>query len=107
MNALNDASRHRAYVSATMAPNFRLVVDSAETHADELAAQRVSDGFTQRGFSDTRRSNEAQDWAFAVLLEFAHRKMFNDPFLDFFQPVVIGIEDGLGFFKVEIILGRF
>jgi len=48
---LNDASRHRADIRATMTANLRFIAHSAETDPHKFAAQRVGDRLTQTGFA--------------------------------------------------------
>ncbi len=106
VNALNDAARHRAHVGAAMSADFRFVMNAAKAHADELAAQRPRDGLAQRCFSNSRRTDEAEDRAFAVLLQLADRKVFDDALFDLFQPVVIRVQDRLGLLQVQIVFRR-
>ena len=106
VDALNDAARHRAHVGAAMSADFRFVVNATKAHADELAAQRARDGFAQRRLADSRRADEAEDRAFAVLLELADRKVFDDALLDFLQAVVIRVQDPLGFLEIQIVFRR-
>ena len=65
MNALNDASRHRADVGAAVTADFGFVVNAAQTHAHELASKRPRDRFAQRCLADARRTDEAEDRALA------------------------------------------
>ena len=111
LDRLQDAARHRADVGAAVAANLGLVVDAAERHADELAAQRAGDGLAERGLADARRADEAQDrlavdvglrrLAFrfllpllfvSLLLEAADGQVLEDAVLDLFEVVVILVE---------------
>ena len=107
MNALNDASRHRADIRAAMTADFRFIVHAAQAHAHEFAAERTRDGLAQRSLSDARRADEAEDRALRVFLELANGEMFDDAFLDLLEAVVIFIEDFLRFFQIEIVFGGF
>src|SRR3982751_2983001 len=63
---LDDAARHRSNISASMTPQFCFVTDAAKRHALKAAAQRTSDGSTQRRLAHSRWSNKAQDGTLRV-----------------------------------------
>ncbi len=42
-----------------------------------------------------------------ILLQFAHGEMFDDAFFDFFEAVVIFIEDLLRLLQIQIVFGGF
>ncbi len=100
-DGLEDAPRHRADVGAPVAANLRLVPHAAERHAGELPPQRRGDALAERGLADTGRADEEQDRVAiggllavhrAVLLQLAHREVFEDALLDLLQAVVIVVQ---------------
>ena len=106
VNVLNDAAWHRSDVGAPMAADLGLVVYATQAHANKLPAQRPRDRFAQRRFPHARRPHKAKDRPARVLLQFPHGEVFDDPFLDLFKTVMILIQDGLCFFKIEIVFRR-
>src|SRR5204863_70019 len=68
-DGLDDAPRQRADVGAAVAPYLGLVVDAAEGHAGEGAAQGAGDALGQAGLAHARRADEAED-------RFAARRAF-------------------------------
>ena len=107
MNALDDPPRQRANVCATMSADFRLVVNAAQTHSNKFAAQSSGDGFSERGFTDARRADKAENWALRVFLQLAYGEVLDNALLDFLEPVMIFVEDLLGLFQIEIVFRRF
>ena len=103
LHVLNDLAGQRADVGAAMAANLGLVAHAAQREAHELAAGGLGDGHAQRSFAHARRSDEAEDRALGILDQLAHGEKFEDALLDFFQAVVVGVEnlfgvvDGAGF----------
>ena len=61
LHGLEDAAGQRADIRAAMAADLGLVADATQRNAHELAAERLSDGATQRGLAGAGRSDEAQD----------------------------------------------
>ena len=64
LHGLNDASRHRADIGPAMTANFALITYAAKRDADKFPSRSAGNRFPERGLSDTRRSDEAQDGAF-------------------------------------------
>ena len=88
-----------------MAADFRLVTHSAQRDAHELAPGGARDRFSERSLADARRPDQAQDRALHLADQGLHREVFEDALLDLFQPVMIFLEDALGFLDVELVLG--
>ena len=88
-----------------MAADFGLVTHAAERDAHELASGGARDRFAERSFADARRSDQAQDGPLHLADQGLHREVFEDALLDLFQPVVVFLEDALGFLDVELVLG--
>ncbi|MNM70670.1 hypothetical protein D3C81_823070 [compost metagenome] len=98
---LDQATRHRADVGATVATNLGLVTHATEGHAHELAVGGGSDRLGQRGLADAGRPDQAQHRTADLLDALLHGKVFEDAFLDLFQAIVVGIEDFLGLGQVQ------
>ena len=93
LHGLNDLAGKRADVGAPMPANLRFIAHAAERHADELSPRRFGDRHAERGFSHTRRSDEAKDRAFGILDQLPHRQKLKDAFLDLFQTIVIRVQN--------------
>src|SRR5580698_2604902 len=79
-----------------MATDFSLVAHAAQGHADKLAAGGFRNRHAERGFADARRSDEAEDRAFRIFYELADGQEFEDAVFDFFEAVMIFVEDFFG-----------
>ena len=88
-DALDDLSGQCADVRAAMATDLGFIVHAPERDADELASERASDGFAQRSFADTWRSDKAKDGTFHSRLQLFHRQVIENPLFDLFEVVVI------------------
>ncbi|EAQ29638.1 hypothetical protein NAP1_02660 [Erythrobacter sp. NAP1] len=91
----HDLARHRADIGAAVAADFGLVAHSAQRLAHEFAARRFGDALAERGLADARRADKAKDRTLQLVSARLHGKVLNDPVLDLFKPVVIGVEDFL------------
>src|SRR4029078_2053674 len=80
-------------IGAPVTADLRLVTDTAERHAHELAAGRLGDRLAERGLAHAGRADEAQDRALARGVELAHGEVLEDAALDLLQAVVILVED--------------
>ncbi len=96
LHVLDDLARQGADVGAAMAANLGFVAHATQRKADKLAAGGLGDGHAQRGFAHARRSGEAEDRALGVLDQLAHGEEFEDALLDFFEAVVVFVQDLLG-----------
>ena len=81
-----------------MAADLGLVADSAERHADELAAGRTGDGLADRGLARAGRPDQREDDAGALvvldaplLAELRDGDVLDDPLLDVLEALV-GVE---------------
>ena len=102
---LDDLSRQRANIGAAMSANFSFIAHSAERHADKFAAGGVADGSGKRSLADARRPYEAEDGTLGIFDELANGEIFQDALLDFFQAVMIFVENLLGALDVANFLG--
>ena len=100
----DDPARHRPHVGAPVAADLGLVPNAPQGDPDEFPAHGPGDGLPQRGLPDAGRSQKTQDRASAplVVLLFPGQdgQLVEDPLLDLFQVVVVGIEDPPGLHKV-------
>ena len=105
LHHLDDLTRQCANVGAAMATDFSFVADSAQRHADELAACRPGDRHSQRSLADSGRADEAQDRAFGILYQLTDSEKLKNALFDFLQPIVIFIQDLFGAGDVADFLG--
>ena len=92
-DALEDAPGQRADIGAPVPANLRFIAHRAERLPDECALHRARDGLPERGFAHARRPDEAQDRAFHIRLQLAHRQVIEDAVLHLFQVVMVFVED--------------
>ena len=94
---------HGADVGAPVAPQLRLVMQAAQAHALELAAQRARDRLTQRGLAHARRPDEAQDRRLRLGVELQDRQVLEDPLLDLLEVEVILVEHPLSLVEIQVV----
>ena len=87
-----------------MAADLGLVVDAAEGEADAPASRRPGDGLGDTGLARARRADEAEKAPFHLGRELAHGEVLQDPFLDLFQTVVVGVEHLARLLRVDGLL---
>ena len=68
-------------------------MDAAQAHARELAPDRLGDALAERGLTHAGRTHEAEDGTLAGGIQFPYREIFEDPFLDLLEPVVVLVEN--------------
>ncbi|OAV73749.1 hypothetical protein Barb7_02879 [Bacteroidales bacterium Barb7] len=68
---------------------LRLVMQAAQGNTRIFAFQCLGNGFPQRGFTDSRRTVEADDGGFHIAFQLQYCQMFDDAFLDLFQAVMV------------------
>ena len=78
-----------------MTADLGFVTHAAERHANEVAAGGLGDGLAERGFTDARRTDEAEDGPANLVATRLHGEVFEDAFLHLLEAVVIGIENVL------------
>src|SRR4029453_6142680 len=100
---LDDTARHRANVSAAMTADFRLIAHPAEADPHKFSAQRVGNRLTETGFANARRPEKTENRAVPLRIEFAYCQIFDQPFLDLFQIVMIAIENFLRLIEVKVV----
>lgn len=102
---LNQSSWHRTDVSPAMTTNFRFIAHTAEGHAHEFTVGGIGNRLSQRGFTHARRPHQAQHRPTNFLHALLHGEVFEDAFFDFFEAVVIGVEDILSASQVQAHFG--
>ena len=102
-DALDDPTRHGPDVGAAVSSDLGLVADSAQRHPDELPSQGAGDAPAEGRLAHAGRTDEAEDGPLDLLGEGADGQVLEDALLDLHQPVVVFIQDLLGFPQVEII----
>ena len=90
-----------------MAADLGLVTHPAQRHAHELAAGRFRDRLAKRGLADAGRADQAQNRSGQLIGALLHGEIFDDPLLDLFQAIVIGVEDLLGQLEIFLDLALF
>ena len=90
---LEDSSRHGADVGSPVTADLGLVVDAAEREPHELAPQGPGDRLAKAGLADAGRTDEAQDGRPQALRALPDGHVLEDPFLDFFDAVVVFVQD--------------
>ena len=101
---LNDAARHGADVRAPMTADLCFVAHPAETNPHKFAAERVGDRLAETGFAHAGRPQKTKDRAVPLRIEFSHGEIFDQALLNFFQIVVVAIEDLLRQIEIEVVL---
>jgi hypothetical protein len=86
-----------------VAADLRLVADAADRDALELAPQRFRDRAPEARLPHPGRADEAEDRAGRVRVQFAHREVLEDPLLDVFEVVVVGVQHPFGVADVEVV----
>ena len=76
-----------------MAPDFRFVPDAAQADLDKLPADCLSDRFYNAGLTHAGRTHKAKDRPLHILFQLKDRQVFDNPFLDIFQSVMIPVQD--------------
>src|SRR6185437_6809599 len=102
---LDDLAGKRANVSAAMAANFGFIAHAAERDAHEFASRGLADGHGEGSLAHTWRADEAENRAFGILDQLANGEEFEDAFLDFFQAVMVFVENFLGALDVADFAG--
>ena len=76
-----------------MAAQFGLVVQPAQAHALEFAAQRAGDRLAQRRLAHARRADEAEDRRLGLRVQLEHGQVFEDALLDVREVEVVLVEN--------------
>src|SRR5256885_11669666 len=84
-----------------------LVPHSAKTDPHKLAAERVRNRLAETGLADAGRPEETKNRAVTLRIELAHGQIFDQPLFNFFQIVVVAIEDLLRLIEIKIVFAQF
>lgn len=71
------------------------ISQTTNRESEELSVQCTCNGFANRGFSDTRRTNQADDLAFDRPAELTNSKELKNTIFDVLEAVMVFIEDPL------------
>ena len=89
-----------------MSANLRLVVQTTQGDATELATKSRSYRFTQRSLTNSRRAVETEDWRLQIALQLDYGEVLQDAVLDLLQTEVVRVELLASALEVEVILGH-
>src|SRR5215831_1181618 len=90
-----------------MTANLRFISHSPKADPHKLATERIGDRLTQAGFAYAGRPETTEDRAVSLRIEFPHCQIFDQPFLDFFEIVMVAIQHLLRLIEIEIVLAQF
>src|SRR5207244_11014051 len=85
-----------AVVRPALASKLSLIANAAKRQPHETAAGGASDRLRQRRLADARRSDEAENRSFRSLHQLTDSEELENALFDFFQAVVVLVEDFLG-----------
>ena len=88
-----------------MTSDLSFISDTAERHPDKFPACCSCYGPRDRGFTYSRRPDQADDRPFVQLGQMLDSQIFEDPFLDLLKSVVVLVEDFLSAFNIVVDLG--
>src|SRR5262249_6782188 len=74
---------------------------TAEAEARELAAGRPSNALAERRLAHAGRSDEAEDRALALGIEFTHREIFENSAFDLGKAIVIFVKNAAGLANIN------
>ncbi len=95
-HVLDDLAGHRTDIGAPMTTNLCLIAHAAQGHANELTVRRPRDRLPERRFSHPRRPDKTQDRPLDLIDPLLDREILENAFLNFFQAVVVRLENALG-----------
>ena len=95
LQSLYDLTRHRANVGTTVTTNLAFVAHTTKRDTNKLTTRGFSHRFTKRCLTNTGRTNQTHDRAFHLSRALLHSQILNDAFFDFFQTIVIIVQDFL------------
>ena len=104
---LHNFAGHRTDIRAAMTTNFSFITHATQRHTHKLTASCLGNRLTQTGFTHTRRANQTQHRAFKLLHTGLYRQKLDNTFFHFFKPVMIGIQNLLGFIQFDTDLTGF
>ena len=90
-----NAPGHRPDISTPVSAYLRLITDTSERDADELAPHRTRNRCTERGLADAGRACKAENGRILLRCKTPNSKIVEDAFFDFFEAIVIVFEHGI------------
>ena len=81
-------------------------MDTAQTHAGELAVHALGNGMCDARLADTRRADKADDLSLDILIQLAHGQQLQNTLLDLLQAVMLTVQHLAGMGLIKVILGR-
>src|SRR6188768_4165909 len=81
LQRLNNATRQRADVRATMTADLGFIPDAAERDATVAPTHGARDRFTERGLAHARRTDEQENRPLLVATQLADRRILDDALL--------------------------
>src|SRR5262245_64326410 len=89
-----------------MAADIRLIMDSTQTLAHELAIHRPSDALPERSLAYSRGTHQTQNRAFPFRHELTNREKFNNALFHFLETVMVSVENFTCLWKIYLFLGK-
>src|SRR5262245_6328290 len=89
-----------------MTANIRLIMDSTQTLAHELAIHRPSDALPERSLAYSRGTHQAQNGTFPFRHELTNREKFNNALFHFLETVMVGIQNFTRLRKIDLFFGK-
>ena len=105
LHHLENLSGKRADVGAPVAADLRLIANAPQRESHKLTAGGAGNGHPERGFPHSGRADEAENGAFRLFDQAAHRQKLKNSLLDLFQAVVILRENLFGPFHIFDLFG--
>ena len=106
-HVLQDFARHRADIGTAVAADFAFITHAAQRHTHILATCGFGNRLTQGSFTHPRRTNQTQNRAFELVHTFLNSQIFQNTFFDFFQTIVVGIQNQISFGNIFADTGFF
>ena len=75
-----------------MTAYLAFIMKPAQAQPNILSTDSIGNASTQRGLTNPRRTDETQDGAFHVTLQFEYGQVFKNAFLDFVHAIVIIVQ---------------
>ena len=72
-----------------MATNFSFITYATKRHTNEFTIRCLSYRLTKGCLADARRPNQTKNRCFYLVDTLLNRKIFNDPFFNFLQTIMI------------------
>ena len=106
LNSVHDPAGHSAYICSPVPPDIRFISHSAETDSDIFSVQSFCDGLPDAGLACSGSSDEEKDGTRLLFLKVHDGYLLDDPVLDLFKTVMIGVEYLCGFIKIYLLWFR-